>query len=55
MHVDEDVLGALEKAAVEEGKARSKGAASKNETGRTQSPVPNGRSDDASGAGAPSA
>jgi transposase len=55
MHLDEDVLGALEKAAAEEGKARSKGAASKNKTGRMPSPVPNGRSGDASGVGAPSA
>jgi hypothetical protein len=54
MHLDEDVITALEKAAAEEGKTRPKGAASKNKTGRTPSPVPNGRSDDVSGVGVPS-
>jgi transposase len=34
MHLDQDVLTALEKAAAEEEKARSKGAAPKNKTGR---------------------
>ncbi len=51
MHLGEDVLTALEKAAAEAEKARSKGAASKNETGRKPGPVPRGRSGDASGAG----
>ena len=55
MHLDEDVLTALEKAAIEEEKARSKGATSKNKTGRTPKPVPGGRSDDASGVGESSA
>lgn len=34
-HMSKDVLTALEKAAAEEGKARSKGAARKSETGGT--------------------
>jgi hypothetical protein len=49
MHLEQDVVAALEKAAAEEEKARSKGAASKNKPGRTQKPIPSGRSDDASG------
>jgi transposase len=53
-HLGEDVLTALEKAAAEEEKARSKGAASKNKTGRTPKPIPRGKSGDASGAGADS-
>ncbi len=40
MHMSKDVLTALEKAAAEEGKARSKGAARKNKTGRTPKPIP---------------
>jgi transposase len=51
MHLSEDVLTSLEKAATEAEKARSKGAASKNETGRTHRPVVSGRSSDASAAG----
>lgn len=51
MHLDEDVITALEKAAAEEEKDRSKGATTKNETGRTQRRTPSGKSDDASGAG----
>ena len=51
-HLDQDVVAALEKAAAEEEKARSKGAASKNKPGRTQKPVPGGKSDDVSGVGA---
>jgi transposase len=54
MHLDQDVLTALEKAAAEE-KARSKGAAPKNETGRKTKQIPGGRSDGASGVGADSA
>ena len=50
MHLDQDVLAALEKAAAEEEKARQKGAVPKNKTGRTSKPIPSGRSDDASGA-----
>lgn len=50
IHLGEDVLTALEKAATEEEKARPKGAASKNKTGRTPRAIPSGRSDDASGA-----
>jgi transposase len=49
MHLEQDVVAALEKAAAEEEKARSKGAASKNKPGRTQKPIPSGKSDDASG------
>lgn len=51
MHLGEDVLGALEKVAAEEEKARSKGAASKNKAGRTSKQIPGGRSDDAFGVG----
>lgn len=51
MHLDEDVLAVLEKAAAEEEKPRSKGAASKDETGRTSGPIPCRESDDASGGG----
>lgn len=54
MHIDQDVLAALEKAAAEEEKARSKGAAPKNETGRKPKQIPSGRSDDAPGADADS-
>jgi hypothetical protein len=54
MHLGEDVLTALEKAAAEEEKARPKGAASKNETGRTLKPIPRGKSGAASRAGADS-
>lgn len=49
MHLEQDVVAALEKAAAEEEKARSKGASSKNKPGRTQKPIPSGKSDDASG------
>jgi hypothetical protein len=55
MHLGEDVITALEKAAAEEEKARSKGAASKNKAGRTSKQIPSGRSDDASGVGEESA
>ncbi|MGO4758360.1 hypothetical protein AB4212_58810 [Streptomyces sp. 2MCAF27] len=51
MHLDQDVVTALEKAAAEEEKARSKGAAPKNETGRTPKAIPNGRNDEPSGVG----
>ena len=50
-HLDQDVLTALEKAATEEEKARSKGAAAKNKPGSTPKAIPSGRSDDASGVG----
>lgn len=53
-HLDQDVLTALEKAADEEEKARSKGAAPKNETGRMPKQIPSASSDDAPGAGADS-
>lgn len=49
MHLGEDVLTALEKAAAEEEKATSKGATWKNKTDTTSKRIPNGRSDDASG------
>lgn len=45
MHLDQDVITALEK-------ARSKGVVSKNKSGRAPEPIPSGRSDDASGVGA---
>lgn len=51
MHLGEDVIAALEKAATEEEKARSKGAAAKNKAGRTAGTPPSGRNDDASGGG----
>jgi len=51
MHLGEDVITALEKAATEEEKTRSKGAAAKNKPGRTPTPIPGGRNDGASGAG----
>jgi transposase len=51
MHLGEDVITALEKAAAEEEKARSKGAASKNKAGRTSKKIPSGRSADASAVG----
>ncbi|GAA3019750.1 hypothetical protein GCM10017559_50010 [Streptosporangium longisporum] len=51
MHLGEDVLGVLEKAAAEEEWARSKGAVSKNKTDRTPRSIPSGRSDDVSGVG----
>lgn len=40
MHMSKDVLTALEEAATEERKARAKGAARKNKTGRTPKPIP---------------
>jgi hypothetical protein len=49
MHLGQDVLTALEKAAAEEEKARSKGTVSKNKTCRTPKPITCGRSGDASG------
>jgi transposase len=51
MHLDEDALTALEKAAAEEEKARSEGAASKTKPGRPSKAIPSGRSGDASGVG----
>jgi transposase len=51
MHLDEDVVTALEKAAAEEEKARSKGAASRNKAGRRPKAIPRGKNDDASGVG----
>lgn len=52
MHLSEDVITALEKAAIEEARARSKGATSKSRAVGTQKPIPGGKSDDASGADA---
>jgi transposase len=54
MHLGQDVLTALEKAAAEEEKARQKGVARRNKTGRTPETTPSGKNDDASGAGAKS-
>jgi transposase len=51
MHLDKDVMIALEKAAAEE-KARQKGAARKDKTGRERETPRSGKSGDASGAGA---
>jgi transposase len=52
MHLDQDMLTALEKAAAEEEKARQKGATRKNKTDRTPETALSGTSGDASGAGA---
>lgn len=54
MHLDSDVITALEKAAAEEEKARQKGAARKNKTGKIPETTPSRKNDDASGAGASS-
>lgn len=51
MHLNEDVVTALEKATAEEEKARSKGAASKNKAGRRPKAIPCGKNEDASGVG----
>ncbi|GGK74796.1 hypothetical protein GCM10010094_39700 [Streptomyces flaveus] len=50
MHLAQDVLTVLEKAAAEAEKAKSKGAASKNKTDRTPTPTLSAKSGDASGA-----
>lgn len=50
MHLGEDVVTALEKAAAEEEKARSKGAASKSKTGKRPKMIPCWKND-ASGVG----
>lgn len=54
MHLDKDVLTALEQVATQEEKARPKGAASRNKTGRQSRAIPGGRSDGGSGVGASS-
>jgi transposase len=54
MHLDPDALAALEKAADEAEKAREKGAARKDKTGRTSRAPRNGKSGDESDAGASS-
>jgi transposase len=51
MHLDQDVITALEEAAAEKEKAGSKGAAAKNKAGRMPKPIPSGTSDDAFGVG----
>lgn len=51
-HIDEDIVTALEEAATEGEKARSKGAPAKNKAVRPPKAVPLGKSADASGAGA---
>lgn len=51
MHLGEDVLGLLERAAAEMEKARSKGTALQNQTRRAPISIPSGRSGDASGVG----
>lgn len=48
MHLGQDVITVLEEAAAEEKKARSKGAASRSETGRLPKRIPSGSCDDAS-------
>jgi transposase len=52
MHLDEDVLTALEKADAEAEKARSKGAVATNKPGSRPKVIPRGTSDGASGADA---
>lgn len=51
LHLDEDVVTALEKAAAEEEKVRPKGAASKCTTGKRPKVIPRWKNDDASGVG----
>ncbi len=48
MHLGQDVITVLEEVAAEEEKVRSKGAASRSETGRLPKRIPSGRCDDAS-------
>lgn len=55
MHLGQEVLTALEKAAAEEEKARSKGAAPKNKADATPKRPPSGRNDDGFAAGESSA
>ncbi|MEU5426229.1 hypothetical protein AB0H73_11560 [Streptomyces olivoreticuli] len=50
MHVDDEVLTALEKAAAAEEKARQKGAARKDKPDRTTATIPHVKSEDASAA-----
>ncbi len=51
MHLGQDVVIAVEKAAAEQEKARQKGTPWKDETGRTRETIPSGSNGDASGAG----
>lgn len=51
MHLDEDIVTALEKAAAEEEKTRSKGAAPKNKAGRRPKAILRGKNEDAPAAG----
>lgn len=51
IHLGQDVIIALEEAAAEEEKAKSKGAASKNKAGRTLKAIPHGKNDAVSGVG----
>ncbi|KOV57020.1 transposase, partial [Streptomyces sp. AS58] len=51
MHLDEGVLTALEKAAAEAERVRSKGAAATNKRGRRPKAIPSEMSDIASGVG----
>lgn len=51
MHLDPDIVTALEKAAAEEEKARQKGAARKDKAGRTPKTTQSGKSDAVSDAG----
>ncbi|ATZ22197.1 hypothetical protein SLAV_01340 [Streptomyces lavendulae subsp. lavendulae] len=51
MHLGQDVITALEKAAAEEEKARRKGAPRKDKTGGTPEMTRSGKSDDVSGVG----
>lgn len=48
MHLDPEVLDALEKAAAEEDRTRAKGAMSRDKAGRTPGSIPSGTSADAS-------
>lgn len=50
MHLGQDVMAALEKAAAEEEEARQKGAARKDKTDRMPKVIPSGRNGDVSGA-----
>jgi transposase len=52
MHIDKEVMDALEEAACEQEQARKKGAALRNRTATTTETTPSGKNDGVSGAGA---
>jgi hypothetical protein len=52
MHLGKDIMDALEEAAAEQERARRKGAACRDRTGRTAGTTPSRKSDGVSGDGA---